>query len=73
MLSAVLAAKPSNEAVKLTVTSAAGINSDYEKAQVLIAAAKVAEGDDVRKMLVEIARGIRSDYERGTVLAAVTK
>jgi hypothetical protein len=72
VLSAVLVAKPSNEAVKLIVTSAAGISSDYEKAQVLIAAAKIGD-DDIRKMLVEVARGIRSDYERGTVLAAATK
>ena len=72
VLSAVLAAKPNNEAMKLIVASAAGINSDYEKAQVLIAAAKIGD-DDTRKMLVEIARGIRSDYERGNVLSAATK
>jgi hypothetical protein len=72
VLSAILVAKPNNEAVKLIVTSAASIDSDYEKAQVLIAAAKMGD-DDIRKMLVEIARGIRSDYERGNVLAAATK
>jgi F0F1-type ATP synthase delta subunit len=73
VLSAVLAAKPNNDAVKLIVTSATAINSDYEKAQVLIAAAKITEDNDVRKMLVEAARGIRSDYERGNVLSAATK
>ena len=72
VLSALLAAKPSNEAVKLIVTSAAGIDSDYEKSQVLIAAAKIGD-EDIRKMLMEVARGIRSDYERGNVLAAATK
>jgi hypothetical protein len=72
VLTAILAAKPDNEAVKLIVTSAAGIDSDYEKSQVLIAAAKIGD-EDIRKMLVEVARGIRSDYERGNVLAAATK
>ena len=73
VLSAVLAAKPGNQAVKFIVASATEINSDYEKAQVLIAAAKSTEDEEIRKMLVEAARGIRSDYERGTVLAAATK
>jgi hypothetical protein len=73
VLSAILAAKPNNEAVKLTVTSATGISSDYEKAQVLITAAKITEDADIRKMLVNAARGIRSDYERGNVLSAATK
>jgi F0F1-type ATP synthase delta subunit len=73
VLSAVLAAKPGKEAVKLVIQSAAEMDSDYEKAQVLIAAAKSVQDDDIRKLLVEIARGIRSDYERGNVLAAATK
>jgi hypothetical protein len=73
VLSAVLAAKPNNEAIKLIVTSAASISSDYEKAQVLIAAAKTTDNEEIRKMLVEVARGIRADYERGNVLAAATK
>jgi hypothetical protein len=72
VLSAVLAAKPNNEAVKLSVTSATGIDSDYEKSQVLIAAAKIGD-DDIRKMVMDAGRGIRSDYERGNVLAAATK
>lgn len=72
VLSAVLAAKPNNQTVKLTITSAAGISSDYEKAQVLIAAAKI-EDADIRKMVIEAARGIRGDYERGNVLSAATK
>ena len=73
VLSAVLAAKPNKEGIKLIVSSAAAINGDYEKSQVLIAAAKVSDDEDVRKMLVEAARGIRSDYERGNVLSAATK
>jgi hypothetical protein len=72
VLSAILATKPNHEALKLIVTSAASITSDYEKAQVLIAAAKIGD-EDIRKMLMEIARGIQSDYERGNVLAAATK
>ena len=70
VLSAVLAAKPNNETIKLVVTSATEISADYEKSQVLIAAAKATNDEEIRKMLVEAARGIRSDYERGTVLAA---
>ena len=73
VLTAVIAAKPNDEALKLVVTSAAGITSDYDKAQVLIATAKIVKDEDVRKMLVEVARGIRSDYERGNVLSAAIK
>jgi hypothetical protein len=60
----------SNEALKFVVISAAGISSDYEKAQVLIAAAMVTKDDDVRKQVVDAPRRSRSDYERGHELAA---
>ena len=74
MLTAALETKDaSNEALKFVVISAAGISSDYEQAQVLIASAKVTKNDDIRKQLVEAASTIRSDYERSNALAAATK
>ncbi len=74
VLKAVLETKdPSNAALKLVIASAVGISADYEKSQVLIAAAKVTKDDDLRTQLVAAARTIRSDYERGNALAAATK
>jgi hypothetical protein len=54
-------------------TSATGISSDYEHAQVLTAAAKIVKEEEVRTRVVEVARGIRSDYERGNLLSAAIK
>lgn len=70
VLLTLLTAKPSGEALKLTLASAARISADYEKARVLIQIAALIKDDETRRALVEAARSIGSEYERGRVLSA---
>jgi hypothetical protein len=74
VLLAMLRGKSNAETLKLTLKSALGIGSDYEKARVLLQVAAIGKDDKtVREALVEAARNIHSDYERGRVLSAAFK
>ena len=62
VLTAVLAAEPNDETLKLVLTSAAGISSDYQKAQVLVTAADkfVNHGSSSRRRLLLLRGGAKS-------------
>jgi hypothetical protein len=66
-------ANPANkEILVLTLTSAAKIRSDYEKANVLIQVARNEVLDErLRTALLQAVKTVASDYERGRVLNVV--
>jgi hypothetical protein len=56
------------------VKGATLLDSDYEKAQLLIRVADTHRRDEtVRNALTDAARGIQSEHERGRVLSAIYK
>ena len=62
------------DALVAAIRSAAGVESDYEKATFLIAVARLAPDDErVRAAFAEAVRTIGSDYERGRVEKAAAR
>jgi hypothetical protein len=64
----------SEGALTRLINSAAAMESDYEKAQLLLEASRSYTGDArLRSTFLKAVETIKSDYERGRVLSALLK
>ena len=74
VLQAVAAASVSDGALAQATATTAGMNSDYDRAESLVAISRSkAVGPSTRKALADAASGIGSEHDRGRVLSALTR
>jgi hypothetical protein len=74
VLQAVAQAMVSDGALAQATATTAGMNSDYDRAESLVAISRSkAVGPSTRKALAEAANGIGSEHDKGRVLSALTR
>lgn len=74
VLQAVALASVSDGALAQATATTAGMSSDYDRAESLVAISRSkGVGPSTRKALAEAAGGIGSDHDRGRVLSALTR
>jgi len=74
VLQAVAQATVSDGALAQATATTSGMNSDYDRAESLVAISRSkAMGPSTRKALADAVNGIGSEYDRGRVLSALTR